>query len=127
MKILLVDDEVEFVSALAERLSLRGIDVEWVNKPQDAMAKVARNCFDLALLDVKMPGQSGFELKKKLQQQCPGMKFIFLTGHGSEEDYHAGTAQAGEEYYLLKPIKLEDLMRKITAVLSKEKMETTNG
>ncbi len=127
MKILLVDDEVEFVSALAERLSLRGIDAQWVNKPKDAMAKVSEEPFDLALLDVKMPGQSGFELKKKLQEKCPAMKFIFLTGHGSEEDYLAGTAQAGEEYYLLKPVKLEELMKKITAVLSTQNMEITNG
>ena len=127
MKILLVDDEVEFVSALAERLSLRGIDVQWVSRPKEALAKVADESFDLAVLDVKMPGQSGFELKRQLQEKYPSMKFIFLTGHGSEEDYRAGTAQAGEEYYLLKPVKLEELMKKIAAVFSAHKMETTNG
>lgn len=127
MKILLVDDEVEFVSALAERLSLRGIDVEWVSRPKEALVKVSGNCFDLVLLDVKMPGQSGFELKKQIQEKCPGMKFIFLTGHGSEDDYRAGTAHAGEDYYLLKPIKLETLLTKISAVLSNGKMEKCNG
>lgn len=127
MKILLVDDEAEFVSALAERLSLRGIDAEWVSRPKDAVEIASSQCFDLALLDVKMPGQSGFDLKKQLQKKCPDMKFIFLTGHGSEEDYRAGTAHAGEEYYLLKPIKFEDLMRKISAVLSARETEKTNG
>ena len=118
MKILLVDDEVEFVSALAERMSLRGLDVEWASDPDEAVIKVTDNCFELAVLDIKMPGQSGFELKKRLQQKCPAMKFLFLTGHGSQEAYHTGTTQAGEDAYLLKPIKLEDLMNKIIVVMS---------
>jgi DNA-binding response OmpR family regulator len=118
MKILLVDDELEFVSTLAERLALRGIDVEWVNKPKEALNKATQNSYDLALLDVKMPGQSGFELKKELQEHCPDMKFIFLTGHGSKEAYQTGSEHAGEEYYLLKPIKIDDLMGKISKVLS---------
>jgi len=127
MKILLVDDEVDFVSALAERMSLRGVDVEWVSKPKDALIKAAQENFDLTLLDVKMPGISGFDLKKQLQAKCPNMKFIFLTGHGSEDAYRTGTAQAGEDYYLLKPIKLEELMAKISKVLSHSKMEKING
>ncbi|MGD9213149.1 MAG: response regulator [Desulfobacteraceae bacterium] len=127
MKILLVDDEVEFVSALAERMSLRGIDVQWASKAEEAIIKAVDNCFDLAVLDVKMPGQSGIELKKQLQAKCPNMKFIFLTGHGSKEAYNAGTTQAGEDNYLLKPIKLEKLMSQIAAVLSKNNTETTNG
>ena len=118
MKILLVDDEMEFVSTLAERLALRGIDVEWVSRPKEALDKATRNTYDLALLDVKMPGKNGFELKRELQERCPAMKFIFLTGHGSKEAYQTGSAHAGEEYYLLKPIKLEDLMSKISKVLA---------
>ena len=46
------------------------------------------------------------------------MKFIFLTGHGSKEAYQTGSAHAGEEYYLLKPIKIDDLMSKISKVLT---------
>ena len=118
MKILLVDDEMEFVSTLAERLSLRGIDVDWVSSPKEALNKAAQNSYDLALLDVKMPGQSGFELKRELQDRCPDMKFIFLTGHGSKEAYQTGSAHAGEEYYLLKPIKIDELMSKISKVLT---------
>jgi DNA-binding response OmpR family regulator len=117
MKILLVDDEVEFVSALAERLSLRGIDAEWVSRPEDAVSRVEQSHYDLAVLDVKMPRLSGIGLKVILQEKCPDMKFIFLTGHGSEESYEAGSAEAGEAYYLMKPLKLKDLILKIDEVV----------
>ena len=118
MKILLVDDEEEFVSALAERIALRGILVEWVSNPEEAVDKVSDNCFDLAVLDVNMPGLNGFELKKKLQHKCPAMKFFFLTGHGATEDDHRADVNGKENVCLLKPIPLENLIRKITAVLS---------
>ncbi len=121
MKILLVDDEMEFVSALAERLHLRGIDADWVSRPEDAMGRVALHHYDLAVLDVKMPRLSGIDLKVMLQEKCPDMKFIFLTGHGSQESYEAGAAEAGEEYYLMKPLKLETLILKIDEVLGGKK------
>lgn len=113
MRILLVDDEEEFVSALAERLSYRGIDADWVTRQEDAVTRCGEACYDLAVLDVKMPKVSGIALKKMLQSKCPRMKFIFLTGHGSEEEYRAGTAEAGADHYLLKPLHLEDLLLKI--------------
>jgi DNA-binding response OmpR family regulator len=119
MKILLVDDEVEFVSALAERLSLRGIDAEWVSRPEDAVSRIEQGHYDLAVLDVKMPRISGISLKMMLQKKRPDMKFIFLTGHGSEESYEAGSAEAGVAYYLMKPLKLIDLIRKIDEVMEK--------
>jgi DNA-binding response OmpR family regulator len=116
MKILLVDDEAEFVSALAERLSFRGIDADWVSRPEDAVEKAQEECYALAVLDVKMPKVSGIALKKLLQEKCPEMRVIFLTGHGSEEEYKAGTAEAGADAYLLKPLQLEDLLAKIDQV-----------
>ncbi len=119
MKILLVDDEVEFVSALAERLSLRGIDADWVSRPEDAIIRAEQCAYDLAILDVKMPRLSGIDLKVILQGKCPHMKFIFLTGHGSQEAYEAGAAAAGEGYYLMKPLSLADLMKKIDEVMDK--------
>jgi DNA-binding response OmpR family regulator len=117
MKILLVDDEVEFVSALAERLDLRGINADWVSRPEDAVSRAEQHLYDLAVLDVKMPRLSGIDLKLILQKKCPNMKFIFLTGHGSQESYEAGAAEAGEEYYLMKPLKLKDLIHKIEEVM----------
>jgi DNA-binding response OmpR family regulator len=117
MRVLLVDDEVELVSTLAERLSIRGIDADWVTNAEDALRSAEIQTYDLALLDVKIPKISGLELKKILQVKCPGMKFIFLTGHGSDEDYKAGTAEAGTAYYLVKPVNIEVLIKKMSEVL----------
>ena len=117
MKILLVDDEIEFVSALAERLSMRGIDADWVSIPEDAVSRVReKGCYDIAVLDVKMPKVSGLTLKKELHKICPDMKFIFLTGHGSEDAYKEGASAAGADYYLLKPVQIEQLLLKIKIV-----------
>lgn len=117
MRILLVDDEIEFVRTLAERLSLRGIDADYTARPEEATEMSRRKHYELAVLDVKMPRVSGINLKKRLQETTPDMKFIFLTGHGSEESYLAGTLEAGAEYYLLKPIQIDVLIDKIRSAL----------
>jgi len=111
MEILLVDDELEFISTLAERLHYRGIEVAYTSKPAEAVELVKSHCFQVAVLDMKMPGISGLELEALLQPHCPKMKFIFLTGHGSEEDYVAG--KSASAFYLLKPINIEVLVAKI--------------
>ena len=123
MKILLVDDEVEFVSALGERLALRGIEADWTSRPEEAIERVEKKCYDIAVLDVKMPRVSGFALKKALEAKCPEMRFIFLTGHGSEEAFEAGVTETGSDYYLVKPVRFEDLLKKIRAAAS----ETPEG
>lgn len=116
MKILLVDDEAELVSALAERLTLRGIEAEYATTGDAAVDKVRAAPFDLAVLDVKMPGLSGLDLKKKLQRIRPGLRFIFLTGHGSEEDFRIGSAEAAS--YLVKPVPLDELILKINEAMA---------
>jgi DNA-binding response OmpR family regulator len=118
MRILLVDDEEEFVATLAERLSLRGITADWVTNAQDAEKLVNTQHYDLAVLDVKMPKVGGRELKKIIAKKQPGIKTIYLTGHGSEEDYQAGSAEA--DFYLMKPININDLIRKINDALDRE-------
>ncbi len=111
MKILLVDDEVELVSAMAERLSIRGMDADWTDNGEAALKMAGETTYDVAVLDMKMPKLSGLELRRMLSDRHPDMKFIFLSGHGSEADFKAGAAEA--EHYLIKPIQLEDLISKI--------------
>ena len=121
MKIILVDDEKELVSTLAERLGFRGIDADWACNSEDALKYIEsnKNKYDLAVLDVKMPKIGGLELKKLIQKRCPNMKFIFLTGHGSEDDFKAGAAETGVEYYLIKPVKIDALINKMKSILGK--------
>ncbi len=127
MKILLVDDEIEFVSALTERLSLRGIEAEGVSRPEDAVARMEEGCHDLAVLDMKMPRMDGIALKKRLLDKCPEMKFIFLTGHGGEEGFKAGECEEGVYCCLLKPVKIENLIAKINEALASGKKGNENG
>ena len=118
IKVLLVDDEGELVETLAERLMIRGIDAHWATSAELALVKADKESFDLAILDVKMPGISGITLKKMMEDKNPQMRFIFMTGHGSEADFHAGSQEAGSEYYLVKPVNIEDLIKKMNEVMS---------
>ncbi len=111
MRILLVDDEVELVSALAQRLGFRGFEADWAGTGDEGLEKVRENRYDLAILDVKMPRYSGLELQKLMAEIQPDLKFIFLSGHGSEEDYRKGASQAVS--YLVKPVSIEQLLEKI--------------
>jgi len=108
MKILLVDDEKKFVMVLAKRLALRGINVDYAFTGDEALTKAKNNIYDVAILDVKMPGIGGIELERKLKALVPGMKSIFLTGHGSKADFTAGSTEAA--YYLAKPLQIEKLI-----------------
>lgn len=115
MRILLVDDEEKFVSRLAERLRLRGFECDWATSGDAALSKAKIEGYDLAVLDVKMPSMSGVALKKRLERMTPDMKFIFVTGHGSEENYSIGFKEG--LCCIVKPFKIEALIEKISYAL----------
>jgi DNA-binding response OmpR family regulator len=117
MKVLLVDDEEKFVSSLAQRLTLRGFYAYWATTCDEAISRVKKEKYDLAVLDVKMPNMCGLELKKRLEQIQPEMKFIFVTGHGSEKDYENGSREGFS--YIIKPFKIQTLVERM-----KQAMET---
>lgn len=121
MKILLVDDEREFVSALAERLHMRGYDADWASTGGDALEKAAGQAYDLAILDLKMPSIGGLELRSKLSALNPDTKFMFISGHGSVDDLHEGGKQ--ETCYLIKPVSIEKLIEKIKIILPDAKQD----
>ncbi len=115
MKVLLVDDEKELVVTLAERLSFRDIDAQWTTNGHDAVELTKNEPFDIVVLDMKMPHLDGIQVKKELERIRPEMKFIFLTGHGSEEDFKIGSAEA--DRYLVKPLDIETLVATLMEVL----------
>ncbi len=114
MKIILVDDEQKFVTMLAKRLSLRGIHTDFVFSGDEAIKKIAGTVYDIAVLDIKMPGISGVELKKKLRELSPNLKFIFLTGHGAVEKSEQAFFE--NDLYLSKPLNIEILIKKINEI-----------
>ena len=112
LRVLLIDDEEELVVTLAERMMLRGIEVEGVTSGADAIGRVQLVKFDVVVLDMKMPGIGGLEVMKRIRREQPGIKFILMTGRGSLEEGEEGM-QEGAFAYLLKPINIEDLMKKM--------------
>ncbi len=100
MKVLLVDDEQKFAMMLAKRLALRNIDVDYVYTGEEALKKVQNNRYEVAILDVKMPGIGGIELKGKMKRSDPDMKIVFLTGHGSKKDFET---VAGRVWFGMTP------------------------
>ncbi len=118
MRVLLVDDEAELISTLAQRLSFRGIDADWVTTGDEALKKVSEGDYDLAVLDVKMPGLSGIDLGNAIHDIKPDIKLIFMTGHGSTEDFEAGTQASGTGFYLIKPVDIDTLMAKMEKALA---------
>lgn len=120
MKVLLVDDEKKFVMMLEKRLQLRGIEAHGVNTGHEAIETVKGGGeFDIAILDVKMPGIGGLELRRSLSVLDSNLKFVFLTGHGSNRDYMTGTTEAAR--YLAKPLKIDDLMTALHEIMSENK------
>jgi DNA-binding NtrC family response regulator len=110
MRVLVVDDEIEFVTTLVERLELRSIDAEGVTRGADALQRIAEKQFDIVLLDVKMPGIGGMEVIRKIKQEHPEMHVILLTGHGSAEAVEEAR-MIGAFEYLMKPVNIDELVR----------------
>ena len=109
MKVLLVDDVQKFALMLAKRLELREIQADVFFSGEKALDTVEQgNRFDVAILDVKMPGIGGIELKRRLALLDERMKFVFLTGHGSKMEYTSGALEA--ENYLPKPLQIDVLI-----------------
>lgn len=112
MRILLVDDEHEFVTTLATRLSLRGMAVEDVTSGQEAIDKARDNEYDVIIIDLKMAGIDGVETMRRIREINPQAKFIMLTGHCDETEIDR-TIEAGAAHCLLKPINIDALVEKI--------------
>lgn len=112
IKLLVVDDEVDFLNTLGERLADRGFDVTEVTNGPDAVEAARTGGFDLALIDLKMPGMDGMELLKILRENHKYLEVLMLTGHGSIESAVECT-RLGAIDYLLKPCSLEVLLEKL--------------
>jgi DNA-binding NtrC family response regulator len=110
MRILLVDDEIEFITALAQRLDLRGIPAQWAVSAKEALVLLKDGCFDIAVLDIKMPETGGIDLMHQIKAKCPNTQFIFLSGHGSEQTYREACNSCGEASYLIKPVDIHSLI-----------------
>lgn len=107
-RVLLVDDEREFVETLSERLMLREIGSAVVYDGTEALRVAAEEEPEVVVLDLKMPGIDGVEVLKRLKRDHPGVEVIILTGHGSARDRER-CLELGAFAYLQKPVDIEEL------------------
>lgn len=110
IKLLIVDDEERFLQTLSQRLGLRDFDVTPVTSGEAAVEVARRERFDLALVDLKMPGMHGDEVLRILKEEHPLIEVIILTGHGSVQSAVECT-RSGSYGYLTKPAETDELMR----------------
>jgi len=121
-KILLVDDEVEFASALAERLELRSYDVKTANNALEALAVIHTHVPDVIILDLKIPGMDGIETLKTIKKIDPTIEVIMLTGHGDVQSVAEGM-KSGVFEYIMKPVDIGELTVKIDNAMRKRTKE----
>jgi two-component system response regulator CpxR len=112
-KILLVDDEEEFVLTLSERLAARNLESAVAHDGEQALSIVETEAPDVMVLDLKMPGIDGLEVLRRVKRERPQTEVIILTGHGSERE-EAEALALGAYAYLNKPVdvdRLAEIMR----------------
>ena len=109
IRLLIVDDEVPFLQAVARRLEMRGFDVTTATNGTDALAVADTLQFDLALVDLKMPGMNGRDVLATLKARHRFLEVIMLTGHGSL-DSAVECTKMGAFGYLPKPYDLDQLI-----------------
>lgn len=117
-KVLLVDDEVDYVNALSQRLTARGLQVEIALNGRDAIEKAKAEYFDAIVLDYAMPGIDGLETLKELKHLNPNIQVIMLTGHATV-DTGVKAIKEGATDLLQKPVELKTLIDKIGEAAAK--------
>ena len=111
-KVLLVDDEQDFLETLSSRLEMRGLKVSAVTSGEQAITEAKQQEYDAIVVDLSMPGIDGLETLKRIKADNPNAEIIMLTGHGSvASGVEAMKLGAGD--FLQKPVELSELMARI--------------
>ena len=119
MRVLVVDDELEMAALLARGLVGEGYEVDIAPDGIRAITMAAEERYDLAVLDVTMPGMSGFELCRRLRDQVQGIGIILLTARDAVDDRVRGL-DAGADDYLTKPFAFAELAARLRALRRRE-------
>ncbi|RLC32117.1 response regulator [Candidatus Woesebacteria bacterium] len=113
IKVLLADDEKDFVETLAQRLEVRDFNVKTAESGDEAIGLIREHDFDVIVLDVLMPGKNGIETLREIKNLKPLLHVIMLTGNATVETAIEGM-KLGAYDFLMKPTETEDLVEKIT-------------
>ena len=123
-KVLIVDDEKDFLDIISERMLARGMDVSTATSAEDALNMVEEEAFDVVILDFMMPALDGFKALKLMKAKRPDVQIIVLTGNVPEEKRMEAKA-LGALDVIEKPPDLKDLIQKIKK--AKKAQRTVRG
>ena len=118
-KVMLVDDEKDFLDTLCKRLTKRKLDVTSANSGREAIAKIQEFPVDVVVLDVRMPGMNGIETLKEIKKIKPSVEVIMLTAHADVQVAIEGM-ELGAFDYLMKPMEIDDLLYKLQDAYKKK-------
>lgn len=120
-RVLVVDDERDFNETIVKRLRRRGFTAETALSGPEALSVLARHEFDVAILDIMMPGMDGIEVLREVKKRYPGMEVILLTGHASVESGVQGMS-IGANAYLIKPVDFDELLAAIAQAFERKQI-----
>lgn len=120
-KIMLVDDEQNFLEIMARFFTRRKIGFVTAGDCMDALDKLGEKSFDVVVMDVSMPGLNGLECMAEMKKVQPRLEIIILTGHASLNVGISGMKQGAFDY-CLKPVDFDELLEKI--ILAREKVSS---
>ncbi|NDY56238.1 response regulator [Desulfovibrio sulfodismutans] len=121
IKLLLVDDEENFVNTLAERMKMRDVPSKVVFSGEEALEAVKVEAPDVMVLDLRMPGIDGMDVLRKVRKCHPHVQVIILTGHGTDLDEEEAR-KLGAFHYHKKPIDIDELLSTVKKAY-REKIE----
>lgn len=120
IRLFVVDDEPSMVMGLKDNLEFEGYSVETASDGTSALNSIRTNSFDLVVMDVMMPGLSGFDVCKTLRAENNATPILLLTARGQEMDRVLGL-ELGADDYITKPFSLRELLARIKAILRRTK------
>ena len=123
-KIMLVDDEVDFLEIMAKFFKRRKISFETATGCMEALDRLGNDSFDVVIMDVSMPGLDGLECMAEMKKVQPELEVIILTGHASLNVGIDGMKKGAFDY-CLKPVDFDELLEKI--ILAREKVSKKIG
>jgi DNA-binding response OmpR family regulator len=127
IRVLVIDDEEDFLKSLVMRIELRGFNVHGVLSGSEAIEYLEANPgeIDVVLLDIKMPGMDGIETLRQIKNRFPETQVIVVTGHASQEFSRLGR-ELGAFDYLIKPIRLEVILERIEVACDRNRNQGAN-
>jgi DNA-binding NtrC family response regulator len=112
IRVLLIDDEVDYTATLGKRLGRRGFSIRTVGGGAEALAALDAEEAEVVLLDIKMAGMDGIKTLQEIKRRHPAVEVIMLTAHANTDIVISSLAMGAFDY-LLKPVNLDDLAAKI--------------